>query len=173
VLLGTGGVKLRRFYLFAIAAIFMVSIFGAQAFAASSPWIKKIPLGGEKYLFVRGVDRPHSFQNFKSWPGYDSFVHSNCYHVHGEYKKISSNTGREYSSSKVSIPLYCKGLTKYIGKAFKGAAGELGLSTWKFLKVGGVLVTLIMEIPTVGGGGTTVCNQNATTNSTSCYWVEY
>ncbi len=130
-----------------------------------------IPLGREKYLQVRGVDKPHGFKNFSSWPGYDSFVHANCYHVHGEFKKISSSTGREYYNKGVSIPVYCKGATKYIGKAFKGAAEKLGLSPWKFLKVGGVLATVIMEIPFVGGP-TQICNQNATTNSTYCYWTE-
>ena len=167
-----GGGKVKRTYLLAAVACIVLLAMAGQAFAASSPTRGMIKLGGDNYLQVRGVDKPHSVSNFSSWPGYTTFVHSNCYHVHGEYKRINSSTGREYYSKSVSVPIYCKGLTKYISKAFKYGAEELGLSTWKFLKVGGWLVVLINEIPSVGGK-MQVCNQNATTNSTYCYWQEY
>jgi hypothetical protein len=161
-----GVVGLKR--LLSIAMVLLVlSLLATPVFAAR----KMIPLGGKYYLQVRGVDNPHGIKSFGSWPGYDSFVHSNCYHVHGEFKKLNSS-GRELFSKGVSIPVYCKGATKFIKKAFTQAAEKLKLSPWKFLKVGGVLVTIIMEIPSVGGP-TQICNQNETTNSTSCYWQEY
>jgi hypothetical protein len=162
---------LKKIFFYSIL-ILVLSMIAMPAFAASSPGRLMIKISGKNYLQVRGVDKPHGYTSFNSWPGYTSFVHSNCHHVHGEFKTLDSK-GREVYSKGVSIPLYCKGATKYISKAFKYAAEELGLSATKFLKVGGWFVVLITSIPSVGGGGETVCNQNATTNSTYCYWVEY
>lgn len=161
---------MNKIYSLILIAIFFVSILSAPVMAShSSSNRRMINIGGENYLQVRGVDRPHGYTNYTSWPGYTSYVHNNCYHVHGEYKKISSGTGREYYSKSVSIPLYCKGATRFISKAFRYAAGELEISAWKFLKIGGVLTVIITQIPSVGGPYE-VCEESNQTNSTYCYW---
>lgn len=155
-----------------VIAIVLVLSISSQILAASSPYLFKINLSSNTRLQVRGFDKPHGIKTFGSYPGYDTFVHSNCYHVHGEYKLLSN--GREISSKSVAIPYYCKGLTTYIKSAFTTAAAKLGLSSTAFLKVSsGVLFSILMNIPSVGNPQDTIgaCNQNITTNSSACYWT--
>lgn len=150
-----------------ILLIAFIVLFTGSVFAASSPYFKQIHLTGDNYFQIRGLDKPHGYKDFSKFPGYDSYVHSNCYHVHGALKKIDKKTGREYYSKSYSIPLYCKGATKHIKEVFKGAKNILEISVPKFIKLGG-LFALILTIP----GDTRIkdkeCNSKANMNSTFC-----
>jgi hypothetical protein len=117
--------------LVAISAIVLI-VLSLGAMAASSPGRVEIKLTKNTFFQIRGMDSPHSVKNFSSWPGYTSFVHNNCYHVHGEYKVRDSSTGREISTAGVSVPLYCKGAWKYVSKAFKGVSSEIGVGAATF-----------------------------------------
>lgn len=188
-----GGIYLNRLALFALvaAALLLVSM---GAFAASSSGRFTVKITKESFFQFRGVDSPHVVTNFRSWPGLTTYVHSNCYHVHGEFKTVSASTGRELSSKSLSVPLYCKGLTKYIGQAIsEGKALLKGISASTYLRVGGTALLFLTSIPTVGNPGnecvctgtggnsgymviadSTDCTSSKPTNSslTKCHWED-
>lgn len=155
----------------ALAVVVLLSFSSQIILAASSPYLFYVNITKNTRLQVRGYDKPHGIMTFGSYPGYVKFVHSNCYHVHGELKTLAN--GKEVGSIGVSVPLYCKGLTKMVGQAFDEAAATLGLSRVAFMKIGsGVFFSILLNIPSVGNPGDTLtaCNQNVTTNSSACYW---
>ena len=114
--------------LIVIIALILIA-FNVNVFAASRMVIN---LSNNSFLQIRGMDPPHGIKNYSSWPG-TPFIHSNCYHVHGEIKYLDPITHRELPKSvSVALPLYCKGAMTYVSKAFKTIKTDIGITASTF-----------------------------------------
>ena len=140
-------------------AVFMMLLVAVIPSEASllRPWVK---IKNVMYQ-MRGVDSPHSVQKFTSWPGYTSFVHSNCWHIHGEMKVLDS-AGREIrgSSKSIAVPVYCKGLGKFVSRAFSEASEVLKTPVKGFLLNPALGFTINPEFFTHTCGLRDLLNQN-------------
>ena len=151
-----------------VLAIILSVIFLASSIPVEASSPIRIPIRiGNFLLQVRGVDSPHGVKDFGSWPGYNTFVDANCWHIHGELKSISPTTGREIWSIGISVPLYCKNIGKYAKQftknAFDVVKGFLG-------PAGGIFYDILTPwIPTFMIVPSNTCGVSSITNK--CNWI--